>query len=66
MPFKEIQSIQNFAVLTTEDAAKSLNLKPNTLRRWACFECGPIRPIRIGRRLGWRISDLQALLDGGR
>lgn len=53
-------------VLNTEAAAASINRKPQTLRKWACLENGPIRPVRINGRLAWRVSDLQALLNGGR
>ena len=52
-------------VLCTEDAAKSINRKPQTLRKWACLENGPLRPIRINGRLAWRVADIQALLNGG-
>lgn len=52
-------------VLSTEAAAASINRKPQTLRKWACLENGPIRPTRINGRLAWRVSDLQALLNGG-
>jgi hypothetical protein len=50
------------ATLTTVEAAAAINRKPQTLRKWACLETGPIRPIRVNRRLAWRVSDLQALL----
>lgn len=52
------------AVLPTDEAAAAINRAPQTLRKWACFENGPIRPIRINRRLAWLVSDLQALLHG--
>lgn len=52
-------------VLTTNEAAPAINRSPQTLRKWACLENGPIRPIRINGRLAWRVSDLQALLSGG-
>ncbi|SAK43489.1 hypothetical protein AWB81_00244 [Caballeronia arationis] len=52
-------------VLPTGDAAAAINRKPQTLRKWACLENGPIRPIRINGRLAWRVADLQALLSGG-
>lgn len=52
------------AVMTTNDAAPFINRRPQTLRKWACLENGPIRPIRINGRLAWRVSDLQMLLDG--
>ncbi len=51
-------------ILTTKDAAPFINRAPQTLRKWACLETGPIRPIRINGRLAWRVSDLQALLGG--
>ncbi len=52
-------------VLPTHEAAPILNREPQTLRRWACLECGPIRPIRINGRLAWRVSDLREILVGG-
>ena len=52
-------------VLPTKAAAAVINRQPQTLRRWACLEDGPIRPIRINGRLAWRVSDLQSLLAGG-
>ena len=51
-------------VLPTDEAAAAINRKPQTLRKWACLENGPIRPIRINGRLAWKVSDLQALLTG--
>jgi hypothetical protein len=52
--------------LTTALAAKALNRKPQTLRSWACFENGPLRPIRINGRLAWPVAEIAALLAGGR
>lgn len=37
--------------VTTAQAAKALNRAPQTLRKWACLENGPLRPIRINGRL---------------
>lgn len=51
-------------VLPTNEAAPFINRKPQTLRKWACLENGPIRPIRINGRLAWRVEDLRALLLG--
>lgn len=51
-------------VLPTDEAAAAINRKPQTLRKWACLENGPIRPIRINGRLAWRVADLMALLRG--
>jgi hypothetical protein len=50
------------AVLPTDEAARAINRRPQTLRKWACLENGPIRPIRINGRLAWRVADLQTLL----
>jgi hypothetical protein len=52
-------------VLPTNEAAAAINRRPQALRRWACLEDGPIRPIRINGRLAWKVSDLQTLLSGG-
>lgn len=52
-------------VLSTEVAAAVINRRPQTLRKWACLENGPIRPIRINGRLAWKVTDLQKLLNGG-
>ena len=51
-------------VLPTDQAAAAINRAPQTLRKWACLENGPIRPIRIYGRLAWKVSDLQQLLNG--
>lgn len=48
--------------LTTPEAAFHLNLKPQTLRAWACKETGPIRPQRVGGRLAWRVMDILRVL----
>jgi len=50
--------------LPTNEAAPSINRRPQTLRKWACLENGPIRPIRINGRLAWKVSDLRGLLNG--
>ena len=52
------------AVLPTDEAAAAINRAPQTLRKWACLENGPIRPVRINGRLAWRVADLQRLLTG--
>ncbi|WP_081334277.1 hypothetical protein [Burkholderia diffusa] len=62
-------TLQAFGVtgtVTTAVAAVALNRKEQTLRKWACEENGPIRPIRINRRLAWKVADIQALLNQNR
>ena len=64
--FKELEKVaKGRDTLTTEEAAPTINRSPQTMRKWACTESGPIRPIRINRRLAWRVSDLRTLLSGG-
>ncbi|EUC21466.1 helix-turn-helix domain-containing protein [Paraburkholderia hospita] len=51
-------------IVPTSEAARILNRHSDTLRRWASRRTGPISPVRVNGRLGWRVSDLQALLAG--
>jgi len=51
-------------ILDTAQAAATINRKPQTLRKWACFGSGPIQPVRIHGRLGWRVEDLRRLIKG--
>ncbi len=46
----------------TEQAAYYLNRKPQTLRAWACFENGLIKPIRLNGRLAWPVDVIRKLL----
>jgi len=48
--------------LNTREAATHLGRKTQTLLLWACKECGPLRPLRIGGRLAWPVADLKNLL----
>lgn len=48
--------------VTTAEAAFHLNRQPQTLRRWACYEDGPLRPIRVHGRLAWRVEDIKRTL----
>jgi hypothetical protein len=47
----------------TAVAAGLLGCKPETLRRWGCD--GPIKPVRLGNRLRWKVSDIQRALSAG-
>lgn len=46
----------------TATAAHHLLRQPQTLRVWACYESGPIRPIRVNGRLAWPVAELRRLL----
>lgn len=48
--------------LPTDCAAFHLLRQPQTLRGWACMGNGPIHPVRINGRLGWRTADVRRLL----
>lgn len=57
---------ENRIAINTNEAAFHLGRKPQTLRKWACLEDGPLRPIRINGRLAWNVEDIKRLLNGGR
>jgi hypothetical protein len=61
--FPPLESVTRPTV-PTDAAAYYLNRKPQTLRMWACFENGLIRPIRINGRLAWPVAEIKALLNG--
>lgn len=50
------------AALPTREAAVHLNRAEQTLRLWATFDNGPIRPIRCNGRLAWPTSELKKLM----
>lgn len=47
---------------STKETAELLNFREDTLRAWACFSKGPIKPRKIGNRLAWMASDIRELL----
>lgn len=51
-------------ILTTKEAATVLRRRPNTLRQWACQHRGPLKPVKLYNRLGWRKDEILALLEG--
>lgn len=63
-PFPPLEMVTSPTV-TTEAAAFYMNRAPQTLRCWSCNDNGPIKPLRIGRRLAWPVKDLRALLSTG-
>lgn len=50
------------AALDTETAAYHLGRRPQTLRGWACYEDGPLKPLRVHGRLLWPTADIRKLL----
>jgi hypothetical protein len=60
--FTPLEQVTNPTV-PTAPAAYYLDRMPQTLRNWACFENGPIRPIRINGRLAWPVAAIRSLLN---
>lgn len=60
----QIEVPDGVSLLTTEEAAIVLNRSAQTLRLWACRGIGPITPVRIHGRLGWRKDQIEALVNG--
>ena len=54
--------VETRTAVDTATAAFHLNRKQQTLRAWACYEDGPIRPIRVHGRLAWPVSEIRRLL----
>lgn len=50
----------------TNTAAGLLGRTPQTLRKWACYEDGPLRPTRVNGRLAWAVADIRRLLNNGK
>jgi len=49
-------------VVDTDSAAFYLGRKAQTLRTWACYENGPLRPIRVHGRLAWPVDQIRKIL----
>lgn len=45
-------------LISTADAAKLLGMQPQTLRKWAIYENGPVAPKRHGRLLRWNRNEI--------
>lgn len=56
---------ENRTVIDTNEAAFHLGRKPQTLRKWACYEDGPLRPVRIMGRLAWPVADILRIVSEG-
>lgn len=52
-------------VIDTNEAAFHLGRKPQTLRKWAVYESGPLRPVRIMGRLAWNVNDIKRIVSEG-
>lgn len=52
-------------VIDTSEAAFHLGRKPQTLRKWAAYETGPLRPVRIMGRLAWNVEEIKRIVSQG-
>ncbi|WP_457325251.1 DNA-binding protein [Roseateles sp. P5_E11] len=50
--------------LPTKEAAFHLNRSEQTLRLWACKQCGPLLPVRINGRLAWPVAEIRRVMTG--
>jgi len=50
------------SAIPTADAAHHLNRSAKTLRLWACKGWGPLKPLRVGGRLAWPVSEIKRLM----
>jgi hypothetical protein len=58
-------AVQTRTTVSTNEAAFHMCRKAQTLRMWACYENGPIRPVRVNGRLAWRVADIMRVMNGG-
>ncbi|RUR65889.1 DNA-binding protein [Variovorax guangxiensis] len=49
------------SAIPTSEAAHHLSRSTATLQLWAC-KGGPVKPLRVGGRLAWPVSDIKRLL----
>lgn len=47
--------------LTTKEVAYYTNMKEQTWREYACYETGPIKPVRVCNRLNWPTKAVKEL-----
>lgn len=50
------------SLVSTNDAAKVLGYKPNTLRVWASRGCGDLIPVMTKNGARWRLTDIRNLV----
>jgi hypothetical protein len=50
--------------LKTAEYARTIGITGQSARRHACYETGPVRPIRVGGRLLWPVDQIASVLNG--
>ena len=56
-------SVERRTHVDTACAAFHLGRKPQTLRVWASYETGPLRPVRVNGRLAWPVEEIRRVLQ---
>lgn len=51
--------------LSTKEAARLLGVTPQYMRVWSSKDSGPIRPVKMGVKNGWRSDDVLRLIQEG-
>lgn len=59
----ETLALERRTHVDTACAAFHLGRRPQTLRVWASYERGPLRPIRVHGRLAWPVADIRRVLQ---
>lgn len=55
-------SVERRTHVDTACAAFHLGRKPQTLRVWASYDNGPLRPVRVNGRLAWPVEEIRRVL----
>jgi len=50
-------------LIDPDEAAKILGTTPGTLSVWRCTKRYPLRYIRVGRRVRYRLADIEAFIE---
>jgi excisionase family DNA binding protein len=59
----QVQPLQNDPLLTEQQAAEMLGIKPTTLQVWRCNQRYQLPYIKVGRNVRYRASAVQKFLD---
>ena len=59
-----MQTAHSDKLLTETEAAERLVVAPRTLTKWRCTASQSLPFIRVGRRIRYRASDVEAYLEG--
>ena len=62
-PFPPLEQ-QSKPLLTTKEYCYYLNFAEQTAWIHACKQTGPVRPVKVGRKLGWPTAAVKALCLG--